>query len=541
MKSLHAENTNSPAQVEHDPSPSTEQYSERAYYLHDIITDNVRWAADAPALIYEDKTYTWSDFQEQVEGLRRGLSALGVKHGTRVSILDRNSDRYVFLHYALASLGAILCPINMWLRAPEIAYILSRTQPYLIITSNEFRYLAGEAAKEVLPDAHFVTFGSPLEGDTDWGAIVDGPDDPDISSPRSWTDPHMILFTSGTTGRPKGAIISHKRTIIDGMTASVAFGIRRGERLYNFTPLFHTGSWDYFKMFFMNQGSVVLVDRFDADEAVDLIERYSCNVMFGVPLTLRKMLETRRWPNSDMSSMRVLAYGNFDAGNFLDDVLSAFRRRGAEQLHALFPYGLTEGGPFVTIARPDDTRDHPNCIGTPLPGVSVAIFDEFDAEVANGEVGEICVRSPALMSEYLDMPEETAAVFNNGWMHTGDLGRIDETGFLHMVDRKKDMVRTGAENVYASEVEQLLISHPDIEEVAVIGLPDPDYGEMVVAVVVTSPGSDLKETEIITWARARIAGFKTPRRVEFLSEFPRTVTGKVAKSELRTKYAETES
>lgn len=516
------------------------QLPERQYFIHDIVTDNARWVPDAPALIFSDRTYTWSDFEARVKGLRRGLTAHGVTHGTRVSVLDRNSNRYVFLHYALASLGAVICPINMWLRAPEIAYILERTQPWLIITSSEFRDLAAEAAREVLPDLHFVTHGSPRQGDTPWDAIVDGPEDAGTSSPRSWNDPHMILFTSGTTGRPKGVVISHRRTVIDGMSAAVAFGIRRGERLFNYTPLFHTGSWDYLKLFFMNQGSVVLVDHFEADEAVRLIERYRCNLTFGVPLVLRKMLESPLWGECDMSSMRVLAFGNFDPGNFLDHVLAEFRRRGAAQIKALFPYGLTEGGPFVTIARPDDTREHPNCIGTPLPGVSVAILDECDAELPNGEVGEICVRSAAVMSEYLDMPEATAEAFRNGWLHTGDLGRIDEAGFLHMVGRRKDMVRTGAENVYASEVEQLLITHPDIEEVAVIGLPDADYGEMVVAAVIGTPGSDPQEAEIIKWTRTRIAGFKTPKRVVVMNEFPRTVTGKVAKSDLRSKLIEDE-
>ena len=514
------------------------QPSERPYFLHDIIADNVRWAGKQPALIYEGHTYTWADFHERVQGLRRGLHAVGVTHGTRVSVLDRNSDRYVFLHYALASLGAVMCPINMWLRAPEIAYIIERTKPALIVTSAEFRELAAEATREVMPDARFVTHGEPRKGDIEWEEIVDGPDVPGISSPRSWDDAHMILFTSGTTGRPKGAVISHRRTIIDGMSGAVAFGIRRGERLYNFTPLFHTGSWDYLKLFFMNQGSVVLVDKFDGDEAVQIIQDYRCNIMFAVPLVLRKMMESPLWPESDMSSLRVLAFGNFDPGNFLDNTLAEFRKRGATQLQALFPYGLTEGGPFVTICRPDDTARHPNCIGTPIPGVSVALFDDADVEVPNGEVGEICVRSPALMTEYLDNPEATAETFRNGWLHTGDLARFDDAGFLVMMGRKKDMVRTGAENVYASEVEQLLITHPEIDEVAIVGLPDPDYGEMVVAAVVASPGSNLGEEDVITWARSRIAGFKTPKRVVFMSEFPRTVTGKVAKSDLRNKLAE---
>lgn len=511
--------------------------TECPYFVHDLVADNLRWAADRPALHFAGSTYSWADFDAHVRGLMRGLSAQGIARGSRVSVLDRNSERYVFLHYALASLGAVLCPINMWLRAGEIAYILERTQPALLVTSAEFRALAAEASASLSPGPRVVTHGEPREGDIPWERIADGPDG-DLSSPQSWDDPHMILFTSGTTGRPKGAIISHKRTVLDGMTASAAFGIRRGETMFNYLPLFHTGAWDYLKLVFMHQGSVVLVDHFDGDEAVTLIERHHCHIMFGVPVVLRKMLESPLWASSDLSSLRVLAFGNYDPGDFLDTVLAAFRKQGADRLQALFPYGLTEAGPFVTIARPDDTKDHPNTIGTPLAGVSVALLDEDGREVAPGETGEICVRSPALMSGYLDMPEATAEAFAGGWLHTGDLGRIDGEGFLHIAGRKKDMVRTGGENVFSTEVEQLLISHPDIAEVAVIGLPDPDYGEMVVAAIVPRPGSAPEEAEIIAFARARIAGFKTPKRVVTVAEFPRTVSGKVAKSELRAALAE---
>ena len=515
--------------------------AELSYFLHDIVSDNARWAPQRAALVFKDRTWTWREFQDQVQKLRRGLVAQGVVHGSRVAVLDRNSDRYVFLHYALASLGAVICPINSLLRAGEIAYILGRLRPLLVVTATEFRELAARAFARLESLPRCVTFGAPKEGDLSWEAIADGPVPKTMSSPRSWDDPHMILFTSGTTGRPKGALISHRRTIVDGMAASVAFGIRRGDCLFNYLPLFHTGAWDYLKLVFMNQGTAVLVEHFEADDAVRLVERHRCNIMFGVPLVLRKMIESPLWQRSDMSSMRTLAFGNYDSSNFLDGVLADFRARGAVQIQALFPYGLTEGGPFVTIARPYDTADHPNVVGTPLPGVSVALLDDDGQHVPEGEVGEICVRSAALMSGYLDMPEATEEAFKFGWMHTGDLGRMDESGFLHVVDRKKDMVRTGGENVYAKEVEQLLITHPAIAEAAIVGLPDQDYGEKVVAAVILREGHSVHAQEIITFSRERIAGFKTPRRVVLMAEFPRTITGKVAKNLLRAELLRSES
>ena len=224
---------------------------------------------------------------------------------------------------------------------------------------------------------------------------------------------------------------------------------------------------------------------------------------------------------------------SFDTSNFLANVLAAFRERGARDISVVYPYGQTEAGPFISVTRFADTANHPGTVGMPMPGIDVAILDDECLEVRNGEVGEICVRSLALMSGYLDNPKATAEAFKGGWLHTGDLGRIDTAGFLVIVDRKKDMVRTGAENVYAKEVEQVLSTHPAVADCAIVGLPDPDYGEKVVAAVIATPGMQLREAEVIGFVRERIAGYKAPRHIVLVAEFPKTSLGKIQKNVLK--------
>jgi acyl-CoA synthetase (AMP-forming)/AMP-acid ligase II len=218
-------------------------------------------------------------------------------------------------------------------------------------------------------------------------------------------------------------------------------------------PLFHTAAWDHMKLYFMQQGSVVLVDRFEAESAVTAIARHRCTTMFGVPLILRQMLESAAWREADLSAIRLVVYASFDPTNLIGGVVDAFRERGASAIGVAQAYGLTEAGPFLTILRSEEAQARPTSIGTPLPGVSVALLDDGGLEVAQGETGEICVRGPCRMTEYLNRPEASEEAFQGGWFHTGDLGRIDEDGLLFLVDRKKAMIRTGTENVYAREVE----------------------------------------------------------------------------------------
>lgn len=497
-----------------------------------LIEANLRVWPDRIAIIFEDREHSWLDFSSRVEGLRRGLYAAGLRAGDRVAVLDRNSDDYIFLHYALAASGAIIVPVNMWLRTGEIAYILGEADPRFLLVGAEFRDTARAAIDELGHSPRLIARGWEADDALAWAEVVDGPDD-DLPEPASWEDIHMILFTSGTTGRPKGAMISHRRTILDALSTSSALGLRRDDRMFCYLPLFHTGAWDYFKLFFLNGGSIVLAPAFEADAAVEAIERHRCTLLFGVPVVLRQMVESARWADADMSSVRLLGYGSYDPSDFLDRMLDQFRARSATGIEVFFPYGLTEGGPFLAISRPGDPLARPDSVGTPVPGVTLAILDEDDHPLPVGAIGEICARSAAVMSGYLNRPEDTAATFRSGWLHTGDLGRFDADGRLYLVDRKKDMIRTGGENVYAKEVEQVIVEHGDVTECAVIGLPDLDYGEKVVAVVVLRDGATGDAEALRAFVRERIAGFKTPREVHFAPALPKSSVGKISKVDLR--------
>src|ERR1700689_552264 len=346
------------------------------YYLSDIVNDNVRGAPAKPALIFEDRVIIWAGFGTETARLQASLAAQGVGRGSRVAILDRNSAEYVLLHYALAGVGAVLVPINMWLRAAEVGYILNNSQPLLLIVSAEFLPLA-EAAMGLLPERpRLILRGpgtqAPARG-LAWTEFLEAPADRSISRPLSWEDPHLILYTSGTTGRPKGAVISNRRSIVDGMSTIGAFGICRSDRFFCYMPLFHAAAWDHMKLYFMQQGSVVLVDRFEAESAVTAIARHRCTTMFGVPLILRQMLESAAWREADLSAMRLVVYASFDPTNLIGGVVDAFRERGASAIGVAQAYGLTEAGPFLTILRSEEALARPTSIGTPLPGVSVAL------------------------------------------------------------------------------------------------------------------------------------------------------------------------
>ncbi|HEY8467002.1 MAG TPA: AMP-binding protein [Solirubrobacterales bacterium] len=507
--------------------------------LHDIVEQNACWYPEHFALGYRETALTWSDFSARMHRLAAGLLDAGVEEGERIAVLANNALDYVVLQYALSLTGGILVPVNTRLATPEIAYILEDSGARILLYDSENAEAAKAVAAEPGVSVELVDLADRDAPSGLWGWIQRTLADPGTRVPDEragdWRRPHVILYTGGTTGRPKGAMISHRRNLIDGMSVGSAFGLRPHERFLSYSPLSHTAAWDYIKAYFLVGGGAVVLPKFDAEEALAQIQLHRCNGMWAVPLMLRQIIESPSFASADLSSVKLIAYSAYDPSELMIRVLEAFRDRGAKDVRLGHGYGLTEGGPFVTVLRPEEAEQDPASVGTPVPGLRVALLDADGNEVPRGEVGEVCVRSSGIMEGYWHRPDATADAFRDGWLHTGDLGRINELGHLQIVDRQKDMIRTAGENVFAKEVEMVLMEHPAVLDCAVIGRKDERYDERVTAVIVVS--DEVTEDELREFARERMARFKVPKEFIYVDSIPKTSAGKTAKAELRKRYS----
>ena len=492
----------------------------------------VRRGADAypdkVAIIDDATTWTWAEFDRQVTRVASALRAFGVPRGGRVAAAGFNSAAYFALYFGAARAEAVLCPLNYISAEDELRYLLADFSPQLILAEEWIRGRLESARSAANLDAPVVPFNGP---GAEWDLRVAtaglsealGDPDPDSS--------HLVMYTSGTTGRPKGVVHTQRAHYLDGLMASIAFRTRDSDRYLVHAPSFHCACWDHAKMYLIADGSVRLLPRFDAGQALKAIAKDAVTAFFGVPAVLRTLLSHPDWAATDKSSLRTVIYGGALGET---DVLFELSRSLGHAVAITQIYGLTEGGPVVAVLPPETASHKPGPIGRPIPGVEMRLVDPATgAPVEAGGIGEIVVRSPSIMRGYWGNPTATAAAIRDGWLHTGDLGTRDADGDFLIVDRLKDMIRTGGENVYAAEVERVLMSHPDVLEAAVIGLPDPRWDERVVAVVVRAEGGDPTPGDVIAHCRDRLAPYKVPKNVEFVSDLPRTGLGKIAKQELR--------
>jgi acyl-CoA synthetase (AMP-forming)/AMP-acid ligase II len=486
------------------------------------IAEICRWWArrqpDLQATWFEGRGRTWGELDDSSSKLAAGLvSSLGIKPGDHVAILDKNTDEYIELLYALDKAGAIATPVNWRLTGEEVARVVADAQAVAVVAGEDFRSQADAAGIRVVGFSELPR---------------DGGGDPhrDDDAKVSWQ-----LYTSGTTGLPKGAMLS-------GQNLFNAFGVfgvevpdfRVGGRSMVAMPLYHIGGCGWAIASMVTGSTAVILREFLPQQVLSVFEEQRVETAFLVPAALLFLTSLPESQGRDYSSLRNILYG-------ASPISQAVLQRSIETFKCSLSqvYGLTETTGAVTfLAQADHVGERMLSCGRATLGADMRVVDPDDKEVPYGEIGEIVYRGGGTMLGYWNRPQDTADAVRDGWFHTGDAGTQDADGFFYIKDRIKDMIVSGGENIYPAELESVLAGHPAIADVAVIGVPDDQWGEAVKAVVVRKPGQDLSAEELIEWSRSRLAGYKRPRSVDFTEAIPRNPSGKILKRELRQPYWE---
>lgn len=508
----------------------------RGHSLADIPRRSARRQPDKTAIIDGEVVLSFAEFDHYVDRAAAALRDNGLGPGDRLALLSRNCWQYAALTFATARAGVVLVPINFMLTAEEISYILGHSKARGFIVEADLVPAAEQAMKlgtVVTTHAALVPPGhTPPAG---W---------PDLSAWLTTTSPApdcrldddqlvRIMYTSGTESRPKGVMHSSRSLMWQYISTIVAGSMSGDDVEVHSLPLYHCAQLDNFLATDLYLGATsIILPRPDPELVLRTIERYDVTNYFAPPTVWISLLRSPIFDEVDLSSLRKGYYG---ASPMPTEILHEMRQR-LPQLRLWNFYGQTEMAPLASALGPDEQDAHAGAAGRPVVNVETVILDETDAAVAAGVVGEIAHRSPHLMLGYLDDVDKTAQAFSGGWFHSGDLGFYDEHGLLHVVDRKKDMIKTGGENVASREVEEVLYRHSGVQEAAVFALPHPLWVEAVVAAVVPRADSELTEDDVVAHCREHLAGFKTPKQVFFVDALPKNPSGKLLKRDLRQRF-----
>jgi acyl-CoA synthetase (AMP-forming)/AMP-acid ligase II len=490
---------------------------------------------------------TYAELNDGTNRLADVLARRGIRRGDRVAILAQNCVVYPWTYFASCKLGAIVVPVNTRHRRDEIRYAIDFAEARLALVGPEFLadVLALRAAgalphlADVLlvdadaADAPEIARAAGVEALAPLLAAAD-PREPEPADPPDERDAHVMLFTSGTTGAAKGALLSQRAYVLQAGLTQTMNGLTDEDVGLSMFPMFHMGGWATPLGYWSIGGSVVIMRRADPRAMLAAVARERVAYLYAVPTVYNAMLALPDFDAFDLSSLRLLGGGtSYMPPEQIERITRAF---GVDAMVVM--YGQTEAGP-VSCLRARDLSRKAGSVGQPVNAVDVRIVDGDGRDVPSGTPGEIVVRSDFNMLGYWRMSKATADAFAGGWLHTGDLALRDADGFLHIVGRAKEMIKTGGENVFPAEVEQTLLAHPAVAECAVVGVPDADWGESVLAVVVPRDGTSLSEHDVVEHVRARLAGYKKPRHVRFVAELPRTAsTRQVQKALLADRFVQ---
>ena len=476
------------------------------------------------------RVFSYSDLHHRIDALAAHLQSLGVVKGDRVALLAHNGPAYFDLQFAGMRIGSIAVLLNWRLTVSELEYIVNDSSPSVLIYSPEFAETATALAERCSVD-HLVCI------DDNYESIVATGSTP-TRCEVDHDDPSTIMYTSGTTGHPKGAIITHGMTFWNVVNLGIPARITPDTVQLVVLPLFHTGGLNCYANPVLHAGGRIVVARtFDPGAALAAIGDPALGIthFFAVPAPYQFMMQHPDFEMTDLSRLQVAGVGGAPCAL---SIMERWAERGIEVAQG---YGMTETSPSSVFLDPADAMRKIGSAGKPLLHTEVRIVAEDGSDVGVGEVGELWTRGPNITPGYWNRPEATAEAFVDGWLRTGDAATIDDEGYITIVDRWKDMYISGGENVYPAEVENVIYQLPQIAEAAVVGVPDPRWGESGVAVVVLAPGSTLDQSTLISHCAERLAKFKVPARMHLVDELPRNATGKVLKRELRAMLAGTDA
>jgi len=498
------------------------------FNLATILTETALAAPEAPVYRFMGTATTYGQLDEQSGQFAAGLREAGLDPGDVVALQLPNVPQFLTAYFGALKAGLVVLPLNPLLMAPELEYHLGDSASTMLIGFEGMHAEASKACERLGIPLYLVSFGAaPLPDDARPFSALMGASDGEVV-PRGSEDTAVLIYTSGTTGKPKGAELTHFQLYMNCTVAGSLFGARSDDVTLAVLPFFHVfGLSSVINVAVRYGGCLSIVPRFQPADVLDIIERDRCTVIGGVP-TMLHALAQQDITGRDLSALRVAVSGG---ASLPEDIMRTFE--GKYGIEVLEGYGMSETASSCSFNRPGDRRVL--SIGKPLWGVTMRVGDASDRPLPPGRenVGEILIRGHNVMKGYLGRPEATAEAMRGGWLHSGDLGYMDEDGFYFIVDRAKDLVIRGGYNVYPREIEEVLYAHPDIVEAAVIGKPDERLGEEVVAVVSVRPGCGLRAEDVIAYCRERLAAYKYPREIRFMGELPKGPSGKILKSALR--------
>ena len=494
-----------------------------------VLEHHAARTPDKPVAVHGDDTVTYRQMADRSAAVAAGLAARGVGPGDVVALLSYNNVEFLTTIFAANHVGAIAMPINWRLAAEEVRYILDHSQARVLVCDAELLELGDAAASQVDADIAKVCIApSPVAG---WERFADLDGSRPVARVEvQGDDLHRLMYTSGTTGRPKGVMISHANLAWKNFAHVSEFGFTADDVGLACGPLYHVGALDLVTTTMIAVGATTVIHRvFDAAQVVEEIERSRITLMWTAPAMVRAILDVPGIEQRDLSSVRVIIAGG-------EKMPIPF----IERLRRTFPsawfadaYGLTETVSGDTFLDRESTVSKLGSVGRPCQYLDLDIWDEDGASLPPGEKGEVVLRGPKVFAGYWRDPDATAKAFAGGWFHTGDIGVLDEDGYLSIVDRLKDMIVSGGENIASSEIERVLYEHSTVAEAAVVARPDDRWGEVPVAYVVLQPGASTGPEELIDHCRSQLAKFKVPKDVCFIDALPRNPSGKVLKRELR--------